>query len=192
MILGDGFLADGAREAFGDVPFCWILDHPALLFPLAPRLRDVPAGTLVVISTPILCGTIRRLENEFPQFGFAYVPENVREAHPEDWKTQARFIIGARAGLDIDVLRETFAPALVMTPESAEMAKHALNGFLALSCDYAVRIGRLAVSHGADPADVAAGMMSDPRIGLGAYLKPYGEPGPHLQREVDNLARLGL
>jgi UDPglucose 6-dehydrogenase len=191
MILGDSVLADGARAMFGDVPFYWVLDHPTLL-PIGPRLQDAPDGSLVVISTPVLFGTIRHLEADFPQFRFAYVPENVRQAHPEDWKTQARFVIGARDSAAIAELSETFAPALVMSPESAEMTKHALNGFLALSCDYAVRIGRLAEKLGADPDDVALGMMSDPRIGSGAYLKPSGTLGPNLQREVDNLEKLGL
>lgn len=191
MILGDSFLADGARAAFGQVPFYWVLDHPKLL-PLGHRLTRAPSGSLVVISTPILVGTIARLEAEFPQHTWAYIPENVRASHPEDWHTQARYIIGCRDPHSTRTLSSFFHPSITMSPESAEMTKHALNGFLAISCQYAQDIAHLATLHGADPDDVARGMMSDPRIGERAYLKPVGKPGPHLLREVDNLRSLGL
>ncbi len=184
MILGDGFLAAGAREAFGDVPFTWVLDHPRLVD------RDY-TNQRVVISTPVLVGTIATLEATFDAT-FAYVPENVREAHPEDWTTQARFVIGCRDHAFRRELAAFFSPAVCMTPESAEMTKHALNGFLAMSIGYAMDIADLCVRYDADPEAVAAGMMSDPRIGLGAYLKPISRSiGPNLQREIDNLRRLG-
>lgn len=187
MILGDGFLADGARAAFPAVPFYWVLDHPTLKDSLSP---DWPAGSLVVISTPILCGTIAALEDEYP-YTFAYVPENVREAHPEDWTTQSRFIIGTRSAAAYRTLATFFRPSMLTTPESAEMIKHAINGYLALTIGYGMDIADLAEHYGANPFQVAEGMMSDSRIGHGAYLKPKGRAiGPNLQREVDHLRRL--
>ncbi len=191
MILGDGVLADGAREAFGDVPFTWILDFPKLRDDLPYIAQPGSLTHLVVISTPVIVGTIARLEREFPGETFAYVPENVRLAHPEDWKTQARFIVGTRSEWAREQLKEFFNPAIFMSPESAEMTKHAINGFLAVSVRYANEIARVGAENGADPDDVARGMMSDPRIGEGAYLKPKGGLSSHLQREVDNLIRLG-
>ncbi len=185
VILGDGFLADGIREAFGHVPWTWVADHPSLI----EREYSGP----VVISTPVLVGTIARLERENPAASFAYVPENVREAHPEDWKSQARFIVGTRDRDIFDTLKWDLAPTpcLLMSPESAEMVKHGINAFLALSIGFGMDVAEAAARHGADPDDVALGMMSDPRIGEGAYLKPFGRDiGPNLQREVDNLARL--
>ncbi len=185
MIYGQGFLADGLRETFGDVPFAWIGDHPNLM----PRDYTGP----VVISTPIRVGTIAYLERQHPAATFAYVPENVREAHPEDWKAQARFIIGTRDLTLALQLGKFFdpIPVLVMSPESAEMVKHGINAFLAFSIGFGMDVAEAAERHGANPQDVALGMMSDPRIGDGAYLKPYGrEIGPNLQREVDNLASL--
>lgn len=183
VILGDGVLADGARKAFGQVPFVWLLE------------ADVPDGlepkSIVVVSHPQIVGTTAKLEAAHPDLFFAYVPENVREAHPEDWTTQTRFVIGTRHPVVGEVLSTFFTPALVMSPESAEMVKHALNGFLAFSIRYAKTIAGLARANGADPNDVAAGLMSDPRIGAGAYLSPEGDVSPHLQREVDNLYGLG-
>lgn len=184
MILGDGPLADGARAVFTDVPFVWLLE--------AEVPGDLPPHTTVVISHPHLVGTTARLEATYPRLHFAYVPENVRADHPEDWKNQARYVIGTRHPDTATLLAETFSPAIFMSPESAEMVKHALNGFLATSVLYAREIARLSTLHGADPDHVAQGMMSDPRIGPGAYLRPEGDLSPHLNRELANLRRLGF
>lgn len=188
MIIGDNFLADGARAAFGDPPFVWVLHHPAL--PNDLDFSDLNPGRLIVISTPIKVGTIAYLEDDYPRLRFAYVPENVREAHPEDWKTQARFVIGCREQQTRNELRSWFTPALFMSPESAEMVKHALNGFLALSIRYAQDIARIGRACDANPDDVAAGLMSDPRIGQHAYLRPEGTISPHLRRELKILKEL--
>lgn len=183
MILGDGPLAYGARAAFGVVPFTWLLeaDVPA----------DLAPDSIVIISHPILIGTTAKLEAAHPHLRFAYVPENVRLDHPEDWRTQARYIIGTRHNDIFEYLRAWFYPGILMSPESAEMTKHALNGFLSLSVLYANEIATLARDHNADPEDVARGLMSDPRIGYQAYLRPKGGLSPHLIREIHNLVSLG-
>lgn len=183
MILGDGVLASGARRAFGDVPFVWLLgaDVPDNLEP----------GSLVVVSHPQVVGTTAKLEAAHPDLRFAYVPENVREEHPEDWLSQTRFVIGTRRPAVAELLAAHFHPAIVMSPESAEMVKHALNGFLAVSIRYAQNIAAIATANGADPYDVARGLLTDPRIGSRAYLNPDGDVSPHLQREIDNLYALG-
>lgn len=184
MILGDGFLADGIRAAFGDDQlFTWVAYHPALPWPLI--LPNEP--TLVVISTPIRLGTIARLEADYPSHRFAYVPENVREAHPEDWTTQARFIIGTRSVSDYATIADYFSGTccIPMLPEEAELTKHALNGFLALSILYAGEIAAIARHYHLDPEKVAEGLLSDPRIK--APLRPVGVPSEHLWREVLNL-----
>jgi UDPglucose 6-dehydrogenase len=183
MILGDGELAQGARAAFGDVPFCWLLE--------ADVPTDLPRDSIVVISHPQIVGTTARLEAEYPQYRFAYVPENVREGHPEDWKTQYRYVTGFRHPAVAQPLQRVFKRCVWMSPESAEMVKHALNGFLALSIQYAKSIAILSRAYGADPENVALGLRSDPRIGWDAYLRPEGDLSPHLQRELDNLTKLG-
>lgn len=192
MIVGNGPLANGAREAFGDVPFCWILSEPPLPDQVYDILAGLRHGMLVVLSTPAKVGTCADLELRFPNLRFAVVPENVRRDHPEDWKTQARFVVGLRGTTVPMELAETFAPAIYMSPESAEMVKHALNGFLGVSVVYAQEIAEIANGYGADPFDVARGVMSDPRIGQGAYLKPVGDKGSHIQRELDNLYELQI
>jgi UDPglucose 6-dehydrogenase len=86
-------------------------------------------------------------------------------------------------------LAELLAPfstnVLWMGVESAEMLKHALNGFLATSVAFANEIAAICETVGADAAEVARGLKSDPRIGSRAYLNP-GEAfaGGTLARDV--------
>jgi UDPglucose 6-dehydrogenase len=80
-----------------------------------------------------------------------------------------------------------------MRTESAEMVKHALNSFLALSITFINEIARLCEYVGADAKEVAAGLKSEPRIGPRAYLGPGGPfAGGTLARDVVSLTRLGL
>jgi UDPglucose 6-dehydrogenase len=105
-----------------------------------------------------------------------------------------RAVIGSREPLEL--LGELFAPfaaeLLWMSPESAEMVKHALNGFLAISVCYANELGDICADVGADMNDVTRGLRSDPRIGTKAYLRA-GEAytGGTLGRDVVTLATVG-
>jgi UDPglucose 6-dehydrogenase len=57
-----------------------------------------------------------------------------------------------------------------MSVESAEMTKHALNGFLATSVAFINEIAVLCEKVGADALEVERGVKSDPRIGERSYL----------------------
>ena len=59
-----------------------------------------------------------------------------------------------------------------MSLESAEMTKHAINSFLALSVTFANELARLCESVGADASEVEQGLRSENRIGPKAYLRP--------------------
>jgi len=81
---------------------------------------------------------------------------------------------------------------LLMRTESAEMVKHALNSFLAASIAYINEVARLCEAVGADAAEVAAGLKSDPRIGPRAYLGPGAAfAGGTLARDVVTLTQVG-
>ena len=78
-----------------------------------------------------------------------------------------------------------------MRTESAEMVKHALNSFLALSITFINEIARLCEHTGADAKEVSAGLKSEPRIGPKAYLGPGGPfAGGTLARDVVTLTKL--
>ena len=78
-----------------------------------------------------------------------------------------------------------------MRPESAEMTKHGINAWLALSVTFANEIARLCEAVGADAREVERGLRSEPRIGQKAYIRPGGAfAGGTLARDVVALTRL--
>jgi len=153
-------------------------------------------GTLVLLSSQLPVGTCRSLERQWPQLDFACAPENLRLGRALESFAQAeRVVVGLRNPARRPLVQELFQPftpqVLFMRPESAEMTKHALNSFLALSIAFINEVARLCERVGADAAEVAAGLKSEPRIGPRAYLAPGGPfAGGTLAREVVTLSKL--
>ena len=164
---------------------------------LRRALVDLPAGALVLISSQLPVGTCRKLEAEFPQFHFACSPENLRLGRALDaFQKAERVVVGVRSDAKRDLLEQLFQPftpqVFFMRTESAEMVKHALNSFLAVSITFINEIARLCEHVGADAKEVAAGLKSDIRIGPKAYLGPGGPfAGGTLARDVVTLTKLG-
>ena len=165
---------------------------------LRRAIADLPQGALVLISAQLPVGTCAELEKEFPQFHFACSPENLRLGKAIDsFEKAERVIVGIRDETKKALLEKLFAPfttqILFMRTESAEMVKHALNSFLALSITFINEIARLGEHVGADAKEVSAGLKSEPRIGPKAYLGPGGSfAGGTLARDVVTLTKLGL
>ncbi|HTV41004.1 MAG TPA: nucleotide sugar dehydrogenase [Candidatus Sulfotelmatobacter sp.] len=163
---------------------------------LRKALAHLAAGALVLISAQLPVGTCARLEKEFPQFSFAYSPENLRLGKAIDSFEKAdRAVVGIRDESKKEILQRLFAPfsqqILFMRTESAEMVKHALNSFLALSITFINEIARLCEHVGADAKEVSAGLKSEARIGPRAYLGPGGPfAGGTLARDVVSLTKL--
>lgn len=155
-----------------------------------------PRATLILISSQMPVGTCRRLEAEFPGRRFAYSPENLRLGHAiKGFNEPERIVAGCRSPEDRALLEELFRPFCAnvfwMSPESAEMTKHALNSFLALSVTFANEIARLCELTGADAKEVETGLKSDLRIGPRAYLGPGAAfAGGTLARDVVALTQL--
>jgi UDPglucose 6-dehydrogenase len=79
-----------------------------------------------------------------------------------------------------------------MSVESAEMTKHALNAFLAVSVTFANEIAALCEQVGADAKEVERGLKTEVRIGPRAYLAPGAAfAGGTLARDVEFLSHLG-
>jgi UDPglucose 6-dehydrogenase len=159
-------------------------------------LAHLPKGALVLISSQLPVGTCAKLEDEFPQFHFACSPENLRLGKAIDsFEKAERVVVGTRDDSKKAVIEELFAPftqqILFMRTESAEMVKHALNSFLALSITFINEIARLCEHTDADAKEVAAGLKSEPRIGTKAYLGPGGPfAGGTLARDVVTLTKI--
>jgi len=163
---------------------------------LRRALAHLPTGALVLISSQLPVGTCAKLEAEFPQFYFSCSPENLRLGKAIEVFTKAdRFVVGIRNDTKRALLEQLFAPftsqVLFMRTESAEMVKHALNAFLAVSVTFINEIARLCEHVGADAKEVSAGLKSDIRIGPKAYLGPGGPfAGGTLARDVVALTQL--
>jgi len=161
-------------------------------------LPNLPSGALVLVSSQLPVGTCARLEREFPNLHFACSPENLRLGKAIDaFEKAERAVVGTRDEAKRALLEKLFAPfttqVLFMRTESAEMVKHALNSFLALSITFINEVARVCEHVGADAKEVAAGLKSEPRIGPRAYLGPGGPfAGGTLARDVVTLTKLGV
>jgi UDPglucose 6-dehydrogenase len=171
-------------------------DVESVLANLRNSLAHLAKGALVLISSQLPVGTCANLEKEFPQFHFACSPENLRLGKAIDsFEKAERVIVGFRSDAKKAMLEELFAPftsqIIFMRTESAEMVKHALNSFLALSITFINEVARLCEHTGADAKEVSAGLKSEPRIGPKAYLGPGGPfAGGTLARDVVTLTKI--
>jgi UDPglucose 6-dehydrogenase len=162
-------------------------------------IAAIRPGTLVMISSQVPVGFARHLEKDWAGRGLrvAYSPENLRLGRAlESFERAERIVVGIRGAGDRAILTgllEGFSSHLEwMTIESAEMTKHALNGFLAGSVAFINEIARLCEVVGADAKEVERGLKSDGRIGSRAYLGPgAGFAGGTLARDVRFLSALG-
>jgi len=181
-------------EDSADVEF--VVEKATRLFPF---LRD---GMMVLISSQVPVGTTRRLELEFAQVSsgkripFAYSPENLRLGTAIAIFSQPdRMIVGVRAESDRDRIRELVRPfsdrIMWMSVESAEMTKHAINAFLAISVTFANEIATICEQVGADAKQVEAGLKSEERIGPKAYVAPGAAfAGGTLARDIAFLTQI--
>lgn len=174
-------------------------DRPDVAWVLARLDRVLPelkSGTVVLLSSQLPLGTCAQLAARFPLLHFACSPENLRLGKAiEAFEKPARIVVGAPpAALPAleTLLAPLAAPLVWMRPASAEMVKHALNSFLALSIAFINEVAVVGETSGADALEVAGGLKSDTRIGPRAYLRPGGPfAGGTLARDVVALTDLG-
>lgn len=159
----------------------------------APHLRH---GAVMIVSSQMPVGTCRRLESEFPGLAVASAPENLRLGKALDvFRKPDRIILGVRDDVTrakLEPLFSTWSGNLVwMRPESAEMTKHGINSFLAMSITFMNELARICEHTGADASEVERGLKSESRIGPGAYLRAGGAfAGGTLARDVVTLTRV--
>ncbi len=175
----------------------WVLTHAEeLLVPLAEN-------ALVIVSSQLPVGSIARLQARCAAsrgdggLRFACVPENLRLGCAlESFRAPDRIVAGVRSEEDRRELAELLAPFSTcvqwMQVESAEMTKHAINGFLAASVAYMNEVAAICESVGADAVEVSCGLKSEGRIGPRAYLDPGAAfAGGTLARDIAFLRGLG-
>lgn len=159
-------------------------------------------GALVLVSSQLPVGSIAILENFAKEMApnkrisFASSPENLRLGkalnvflHPD------RIIVGTRSAEDRITLEKLLSPITEkiewMSVESAEMTKHAINAFLAISVTFANEIAAICELVDADAKEVERGLKSESRIGPKAYLSPGGPfAGGTLARDIEFLGKI--
>jgi UDPglucose 6-dehydrogenase len=155
-------------------------------------------GAAILISSQLPVGTTRLLEqSSATRRTFAYSPENLRLGDAIAAFTQPdRVVVGIRADGDrgrIEELLRAFSDRIEwMEVESAELVKHGVNAFLALSITFANELAGIAERVGADAAEVERGLKTERRIGARAYLRPGGAfAGGTLARDIEYLTQIG-
>lgn len=144
-----------------------------------PYLKD---GCGVVISSQVPVGFTSEMESyaktelKDRRLSFSYSPENLRLGKAiEIFKHPDRIVAGIRSESEKELFAGMFAKIsesiIWMKTESAEMTKHAINAFLALSVTFANELAAICENVGADAAEVERGLKSEQRIGPKAYLK---------------------
>jgi UDPglucose 6-dehydrogenase len=163
------------------------------------HLKD---GAVVLVSAQLPVGTVARLEKSFAartngrEVDFACSPENLRLGRAlEIFRNPGRIVIGIRherVCARLAPLLERFCQNLLwMSTESAEMVKHSLNAFLALSITFTNELAAIAEQVGADAPDIEKALRSDPRIGPNAYVKAGPAfAGGTLARDVQFLSAI--
>ena len=158
-----------------------------------PHLED---GTVVLISSQLPVGSTKALADDFAaeaggrQVAFAYSPENLRLGTALDsFRKADRVVVGTLEEAEKEVLASLIIrftdEILWLSVESAEMAKHALNSFLATCVVFANEIAVVSEMVGADARQVEAALRTDPRVGSRAYIGAGGAfAGGTLARDV--------
>ena len=203
-----------ADEAVRDAEVLWIAydtpvddndnaDTDYVVAQIERTLPHLPAEATVLISSQMPVGSVKRLEAvanaRFPKkkIGFACSPENLRLGKAlEVFLNPDRLVVGVRSARDRERLDRLLRPITAriewMSVESAEMTKHAINAFLAISVTFANEIASLCELAGADAKEVERGLKTESRIGPGAYLSPGAAfAGGTLARDIAFLNEVG-
>ena len=150
--------------------------------------------TKIIISSQLPAGAT----NEFKKknkldFDFIVIPENLRLGNSiYSFFNQDRIVIGLENKKLKTKLKKLLYPIcnnlIFMNIESAEMTKHAINSFLAMSISFANEIASLCEIVGADYKEVEQGIKSEGRIGYKSYLSAGGAfAGGTLARDIEFL-----
>jgi UDPglucose 6-dehydrogenase len=125
-------------------------------------------------------------------------PEFLKEgAAIDDFQKPDRVIIGSRSERATELMRELYKPfvrtgnpILIMSPESAEMAKYAANAMLAARISQINEIANLCDALGSDIEDVRRGVGLDRRIGPAFLFPGVGYGGSCFPKDVKALISL--
>lgn len=164
-------------------------------------LKYAPNNSTVIIMSQVPAGTsgeiYRQLKKLNKGIEVCYNPENLRLSQAIDTFLNAdRQVLGVSSEVAKKRIKDFYSfyknPLLFMSLESAELVKHGVNSFLAMSVSFINQLSDLSEKVGADIKDVVIGLKSDTRIGQKAFLAPgLGFAGGTLGRDLRVLEDLG-
>lgn len=158
-------------------------------------------NTTVVISSVVPIGTSRILVNLLKRTGVKnseviYFPENLRLGQAfTSFLTPDRIILGSNNARALNQFKEDFSffkcPFITMSLESAEMAKHALNSYLATCISFSSELSDLSEKTGVNMLDVVKALRTDKRVSVYAPINPgLGFTGGTLARDIQILRKI--
>lgn len=175
----------------------------AIATELAAHFGCFKSGSLVVLSSQVPPGFTQKLRHRFrqahpvPEVEFCYLLENIKaNSGAAGWSAQRAFVVGTFGGVWVEsrmrlLLKPFPQPVLFMRTASAELAKTAINGFLATNIAYANELADVAALCGASPSEIELAMRSDARIGVAPVTPGRPFANEHLGRDLRYLLALG-
>jgi UDPglucose 6-dehydrogenase len=159
-------------------------------------LKCINSGACIIISSQLPVGSIELLKNyamytlKLNEIYFCCIPENLRLGNAINiFLYPERIVIGIDKDHGKEILLNLLGPIsknlIWMSIKSAEMTKHAINSFLALSVAFINELALICEEIDIRIDEVELGIKSDLRIGKKAYLaagSPYA--GGTLARDV--------
>ena len=169
-------------------------------------LKHVKKNTTIIISSQLQIGSTIKIENFEKKFikkntSFVYIPENLRLGSSINlFLNPDRIVIGLRNDKNFkknkSIINKLFhnlnCKKIIVNPETAEMSKHVINGFLACSISFINEISQISRNYGIPFDDLVNCIKSDKRIGKYAYLRPGNAfSGGTLARDLNFLIKVG-
>ncbi len=165
---------------------------------LLPSLKE---SSLVIISSQVPVGTSRALLLRMRKAGknavLCYSPENLRLGSAlEAFLKPERLVLGVSDPSAKPFLEKVFegvsGERLYMDLESAEMAKHAMNAYLATMISFSGEVSDLCEKTGANAILVMDSLRKEKRVSSQAPISPgLGFGGGTLARDVQVMRRIG-
>lgn len=166
--------------------------------------KNASSNLVVVEKSTVPTGTARRVEeilrrhNQTVEFKVVCNPEFLREGKAvEDSLNPARILVGSDSREALATMKELYQPLIHQGAQwietdlqTAELAKHASNAFLALKVSFANALARISELAGADVTKVTAIMEADPRIGAGHLHAGLGFGGSCFPKDLAAFERL--
>lgn len=155
---------------------------------------------VIVDKSTVPVGTAEQVKNHIAKhaehdFDVVSNPEILREGIAvNDFMNPSRIIIGSDSPKATEKMLELYAPLscqkLLMSPRSAELTKYAANSFIATKISYINELARFAEKVGASIEEVALGIGTDPRIGMGSLRPGPGWGGSCFPKDVKALMHM--